>query len=191
MSKNLAVALAIVGTIAVIVLLLATGGGGAGAGDERGDVSVGDGAAAPRDLGLADIVTATVTRQGDELVFETTLGAALPKRIPKGALELRWDLSEGGDETWIVSANLNLGPTAAVTSQRTNYGASTIDNSLPGSVERDGETLRVTLRPGEIDGFPTDFTWRLKTTLDADRGDVASAVATDSAPDSGEGKIED
>ncbi len=191
MSKNFWVALAIVGLIAAVVLVLATGGDpGVGSGDGRGDVTITDGERAPENAELADIVGAVVRSQGADLVFEATMGESIPNRIRDGSLEFRWDISEAGTDTWIVSANVNLGPTAAVTSQRTDYGASTIDDSLPGSVEVDGATLLVTLQPEDIDGFPSDFTWRLKTTLDADRADPASAVATDSAPESGEGTIE-
>ncbi|HWC13573.1 MAG TPA: hypothetical protein VG929_03150 [Actinomycetota bacterium] len=191
MSKNLWVALGIVALIAIVVLILASGGSpGDGSGDDRGDVTVGDGDAAPDNPDLADIVDATVRREGNDVVFEATMGAPIPKRIRNGSLEFRWDVSEGGDDTWIVSANMNLGPTAAITSQRTAYGASTIDDSLPGSITVDGETVRVTLRTADIEGFPTDFTWRLQTSLDGDRRDAASAIATDSAPDSGEGQIE-
>lgn len=190
MNKNLLVAIGIVGSIAVIVLILLMGGGGGGTGDGRGDVQVSGGETAPDDPNLADIVDASVRRDGGALVFEATLGTAIPKRIPDGSLTLRWDVAEGETDTWIVSADLNLGPTAAVTSHRSDYGASTIDDTLPGSVEINGDTLRVTVQPGEIDGFPTDFTWRLSTALDADRTDTASATATDTAPDSGAGTVD-
>ena len=191
MSKNFWVATGIVGLIAIVVLILATGGPpGTASGDQSGDVKVNEGAAPPQDTTLADVVGATVRRQGNDLVFEATLGQEIPDKIPNGSLELRWDVSEGGDDTWIVSANLNLGPTAAITSQKTSYGASTIDDSLPGSIEVDGDTLRVTVRAAEVDGFPTQFTWRLTTSLDADRADAASAIATDTAPDSGQGQVE-
>lgn len=190
-NKNLWVAIAIVGAIAVVVLVLTTGGpSGGGPADPSGDVSVSDGDSAPTDTTLADIVAASVTKDGEDLVFEAKLGDEIPRRIPNGSLELRWDISQDGDDTWIVSANLNVGPTAALTSQKTNYGSSTIDDSMPGSIEIDGDTLIVVVKAAEVDDFPTLFNWTLKSTLDADRADPSSGVASDTAPDSGLGKVE-
>lgn len=191
MNKSLGVALGIVGTIAVIILILATGGSPTGTNeDARDDVAIGEGASPPQDTTLADIVGAEVRREDGSIVFVATMGDDIPKKVPNGSVEFRWDVSEDGDDTWIVSANLNLGPTAAVTSQKTSYGSSTIDGSMPGSIEIDGDKLIVTVKADKIDGFPTDFAWILKTTLDADRADPASAVATDTAPDSGPGKVQ-
>ena len=192
MSKNFWVAAGIVGLIGIVVLILATGGGPSGTSvDPAGDVAVGEGPKPPQESTLADIVGATVTKDGQELEFEVTLGQDIPNRIPKGSLEFRWDVSENGTDTWIVSANLNVGPTAAVTSQKTNYGSSTIDDSMPGSIEITGDTLVVIVRAAEIEGFPQLFEWTLKTSLDADRADPRSGLAIDQAPDSGRGRVED
>jgi hypothetical protein len=190
-NKNLWVAIGIVGAIAVVVLVLTTGGPpGGGPSDATGDVTVGEGDSAPTDTTLADIVAASVSKEGEDIVFEAKLGDDIPRRIPDGSLELRWDVSENGDDTWIVSANLNVGPTAALTSQKTNYGSSTIDDSMPGSIEIDGDTLVVVVKAAQVEGFPASFNWTLKSTLDADRADPSSSVATDVAPDSGLGKVE-
>jgi hypothetical protein len=191
MSKNGWIVIAVVGVVAGVIIILATGGGpSTTSGDPGGDVGVGEGPKPPQETSLADIVGAEVRSEGGELVFEVTVGRNVPKNIPNGALEFRWDVSENGTDTWIVSANLNVGPTAAVTSQRTNYGSSTIDGSMPGSIEIDGDTLVVRVRAAEIEGFPQTFQWTLKTTLDADRTDPRSGVATDQAPDSGKGSVE-
>jgi hypothetical protein len=61
---------------------------------------------------------------------------------------------------------------------------------MPGSVAIDGDTLTVTLTPADIKAFPEAFNWVLTTTLDADLADPTSAVATDTAPDSGPGSVE-
>ena len=189
--KNLWVALGIVGAIIVVVLILNTGGPTTdGPEDPGSDVAVDEGDAPPEDAGLADIRRAEVRRDGSDLVFEVRLSQELPKRIPKGSLEFRWDISENGDETWIVSANISSLLTAALTSQHTSYGSSTIDDTMPGTVAVDGDTLTVTFTPTDVKTFPNAFNWILTTTLDADLVDPTSAVATDTAPDSGPGSVE-
>ena len=188
--KSLWVALGIVAAIVVVVLILNTGGPTTGPEDPGSDVAVGAGAAPPEDTTLADIQRAEVRRDGSEIVFEVGMSQELPAKIPKGALEFRWDISEGGDETWIVTANISALVTAAVTSQNTSYGSSTIDDTMPGTVAVDGETLTVSLTPADIKAFPEQFNWVLTTTLDADLADPTSAVATDTAPDSGPGSVE-
>jgi hypothetical protein len=188
--KSIWVALGIVGSILVVVVILNTGGTTGGPDDPGSDVAVGAGEAPPEDAAPADIRRAEVRREGAEIVFEVTMSQEIPAKVPKGALEFRWDISENGDQTWIVTANLSSRLTAAVTSQNTSYGSSTIDDTMPGSVAADGDVLTVTLRASDIEAFPQAFNWTLKTTLDADLADPSSAVATDTAPDSGPGTLE-
>ena len=192
MNKSFLVALGIIGAIVVVVAILVSGGGPPAQGEEpAGDVAIHGGPRPPEDTSLADIVGAEVRRDESTIVFEVTMVEAIPNEVPDGSLEFRWDLSEGGRDTWIVQANVNIDrPTAAVTSQKTSYGSSTIDGTMPGTVEVDGETLTVTIRADEIEGFPTAFQWLLETTLDADRANPRSGVATDTAPDSGPGEVE-
>ena len=188
--KSLWVALGILGAIVVLVLVLNSGGPSGGPDDPSDDVDVGAGEGAPEDATLADIARAEVRRDGDRIVFEATMTKDVPEKISGGSLEFRWDISESGDETWIVTANVSSQLSAAVISQNTGYGSSTIDDTMPGSVAVEGDTLTVTLRAGRIDAFPRAFDWMLQTTLDADFADPASAVATDSAPDAGPGTLE-
>lgn len=191
MSRTLLVGLAIVGTIAIVVLVLAGGGDPqAGPRDATSDVLVGEGSGAPTDPSFADIAEATVEKIGGDIVFEVAMMQEVPPRGSNQVLSFRWELTESGRETWLVSADLGGRPTAAVTSQISNFGASTIDDTLPGSIAVDGESVTVTIEAAAIERFPTSFEWNLTSTLDADRADPASAVATDSAPDSGPGKVE-
>ena len=192
MNKTVLVALGILAGIAAIVAVLTLGGGdGAGkaSGDATGDVVVGEGPEPPADPSLADISAADVHRDGDRLVFEATMASDLPRSFPDGSLEFRWDISEGDRDTWIVLAAINVETHAAVTSQRTQYGSSTIDDTLPGRVEVDGDVVRVTLNVDKIDDFPETFGWRLMTTLDGLRADTGSAKATDMVPDSGSREV--
>ena len=191
MNRSLLVALGVGGAVILAVIILATGGAGPpGSEDATGDVVVSEGERAPEDVGLADVVEATVTRDGGSLVFVARMAADIPRRVRDGSLEFRWDLSESGSDTWLVSATVNISLSAAITSQRTTYGSSTIDDTMPGSVEVDGNTLTVRVDPARIEGFPTAFDWRLRTTLDVERADPASATASDTAPDAGAGRVD-
>lgn len=187
--RALAVVFAVVAAIlAGIILLLATGGGGGGDSsriESPGDVEVGDGPAAPEDTGLADILFSDVTAEGGEFVFEARLGGEVPERLEGAALDLRWDIFEAGEETWIVSANFDVGPNASVLSADTSFGVSTFDGGLVGSVERDTDRLIVRFDPSTIEDFPRTFEWRLTTLLDAAPGDPTSALARDRVPNEG------
>jgi hypothetical protein len=87
--------------------------------------------------------------------------------------------------TWLVSANVDLGPNVSVVATQAGYQASTVDETLPGEISLDGRTLTVRLTQTEIKGLPTDFDWLLKTSLDGDRTKPTSGLAQDTAPDSG------
>lgn len=190
MSRTTLVVLAIVGTIAVIVVVLASGGDPqVGPADATGDVVVGEGPGAPTDPSLADIAEASVEKVGDEIVFQVEMTKDIPPKGSKDVLSLRWELTEDGRGTWLVTGDLGGKPTAAVTSQTTNFGASTIDDTIPGAIEVEGRSVTLTIEADAIERFPTAFGWTLTSTLDADRADPASAVATDRAPDSGPGKV--
>jgi hypothetical protein len=191
MNKTSWVGLSIVAVIVVIVVILAGGGSPTSdQSDAADDVTITDGTGEPGEATLADITEASVRKDGDQIVFEVTVASDIPRRVRDGNLDFRWDVSEAGEDTWIVAANLNTGPTASVTSLRTDFGASTIDGTLPGSIELSGATLTITLDATKVDGFPTTFEWRLMSTLDGDPADPTSATATDSAPDSGVGRLD-
>ena len=191
MNRSLATAIGIVALIVIVVVILATGGiDQSGSGEARDDVQIDAGPDAPSDASPADISNATVRAEGNDLVFVAEMATEIPDRIQDGSLEFRWDIIEGGDETWIVSAAVNGQPIAALTSPDSGYGSSTIDGTMPGTIEVDGTTLTVRFDQSEVDGFPGDFQWRLQTTLDAKRTDPQSGVARDRAPDSGNGKVD-
>lgn len=179
--------------IAVVVVVLATGGQTPSTGtDAAGDVSVeGDGAPVD-DPNAADIASADVRRgKGGDVFFVAEMAGVIPQRIPNGSLELRWDLLQDGNEVWFVSATVTNRVVAAVTSQVSSYGASTIDDTLPGSVQVVGTMLTIRLQAGNIEDFPSGFEWRLRTTLDRDRADPSSSLARDQAPDGGPGRLEE
>jgi hypothetical protein len=190
-NKTAWVAVWIVGIIAVIVLLLVTGGDPlAATADQVGDAIVGEGDKPPADPGLADIKTTSVRREGNgDLVFEATMAQQIPSEGEE-VLSFRWDVSENGTDTWMVTANFDNGPVAAVSALQSDYGASTIDSTLPGSIALTGDTVTITLEATDIEGFPSTFAWTVTSTLDADRAGPASATATDTAPDSGLGELE-
>jgi hypothetical protein len=178
--------------IGAVVVLLVTGGAEAPAdfADPTGDVTVGDGPKPPTETALADIVKAEVLHDGNDIVFRAEMNADIPQRVKGESMSWRWDVLVSGTSAWIVSANLDIGPNASVTSTQSNYGSSTFDDTLPGDLDFDGRTITITLRPAEIDDFPTDFDWKLGTSLDGDQGSPSSALATDTAPDQGQGRLQ-
>lgn len=191
-NKQLAiVALGVAAVLAVIIVLLVTGGPPSEdlAQDQAGDVTVSEGPAPPKEHSLADVRLARVYPEDGWVVFEAEMPVDIPKSLKNETLSWRWEILEGGTETWLVSASISVGsPIARVLSTQTGYGASTNDDTLPGEIERSGKTLFVRLQAGEIKDFPKGFTWRLETSLDGDRRDAKSAVAADTAPESGLGQ---
>jgi hypothetical protein len=182
-----AVAGTAVALVAIIVILLVTAGAQSESAfdDPEGDVSLAEGSATGEDLSLADILHAEVRpAEGGAVFFEARLAAAIPERLSDPDIDLRWEVTEDGEVTWLVFANLDFGPTAYALSQKTNYGSSTIDETLPGSIEIRGDILAVRLRTSEMPDFPESFGWHLETTLTGD------AIGTDRAPDEGAGKLE-
>jgi hypothetical protein len=182
------VALALV----VAVVLLTTGGGGDEPDrfvDSVGDVAVGDGTNPPANTALADIHTTEVGREGNEIVFEAELGEALPDRLPEGDLRVRWNLSEGGG--WSVIFTLDSGGgVAQIVGHGSLYGASTIDETLPGDFQIADNHVTVRLRPGDIPDWPATLTWETTTEL-VTASQPGAAAATDRAPNEGYGKLED
>ncbi|HEX2295832.1 MAG TPA: hypothetical protein VHN37_11030 [Actinomycetota bacterium] len=156
--------------------------------DPGGDAMVGEGPSPPSDTALADIKTAEVREEDGEVVFEAKLGAPVPDEVPQGAFGLRWEVHEEGDSTFLITADLDVGPTASILSERTDFGASTLEDSFPGSLEVAGDTITIRVDPAEVPRFPDEFAWLLKTSLDGDQGDPQSARAEDQAPDSGLGQ---
>lgn len=191
-NRQLAVVATVVAAVlAVIIVLLVTGGPPVEelAKDPSGDVTLSDGPAAPPDRSLADVRSAQVYLKASQIVFEAEMAAPIPRSLKNETMSWRWEILEGGSETWIVSANISVKePIASILGTQSGYGASTNDETLPGGIDSTGNRLFVRLNPTEIDGFPSEFTWRLTTSLDGDRGDAGSAVASDSAPESGLGQ---
>lgn len=190
--KQLAVVASVVAVVLIaIIVLLVTGEAppGVESEDASNDVQVGDGDAAPSDTSLVDIQAARVHLVASQIVFEAAMGAPIPRSLKGETMAWRWEVSEGGTLTWLVTANVSVGkPIAALTAQRTNYGISTFEENFPGGVDYDGNTIFIRLNQPDIPNFPAEFTWKLKTTLDGDRADASSATATDEAPDGGVGE---
>lgn len=133
----------------------------------------------------ADLVSAEVRGDTSEIEFTTTLAVDVPNDLPNSSLEIRFDLSEEGRDTWIVSATVNVDLTAAVVHQVGSYGSGTIDGSLPGEVIASGRTVTISLDPSEIDGFPSSFGWKSSTKLIAFRDIPGSSRVEDHFPDEG------
>lgn len=191
-TKQLAIVSAIVlCVLAVIIVLLVTGGVSP---EERsrdavGDVETGEGGDPAPDTSIADIQSARVTLQDSQIVFQAEMGGRVPRKLEDQTMEWRWEILEQGTTTWVVSATVSVDqPVASLLQHETGFSASTIDDTLRGGVDSTGNTIFVRINGAEIKGFPTEFTWRLKTTLDGNRADPASALITDEAPGSGLGE---
>ena len=113
------------------------------------------------------------------------MASDVPQELPQQALGWRWEIYEKGQMTWLVSANVDLGPNASVLSTQTDFQGSTVDDTLPGQIRVEGSTLTIRIRSAEIEGFPSDFEWLVKSSLDGDRAAAKSALAEDKAPDGG------
>jgi hypothetical protein len=173
--------------VAAGVAFLLSGGGGSGASekDPKGDVVVTKGPKRPQGITLADLTKGAVRFETGVAVFEATVDALIPEELEGEAITFRWEINESGQPTWIVSASVDVSRTASVIATQVDYRSSTIDESLPGELVVEGETVRVTLRTEELEGFPSSFDWTLHTELDGDRVTAPSSVAKDSIPDEG------
>ncbi len=176
--------------IGAVVLLLSTGGSDpVGAFEDAGGPTIAPGDNAPTDGAIADVVSTEVTGEGQEIVFEATLGTEIPERLEQ-SLDLRWDISVDGEEVWIVAVDFDFGAVATVSSNvdDNSYLATTSTETFPGGVEVSGDTVTVRLLPDEVPDFPDEFTWVLTSHLDADPGDAASGTMGDRVPDNGSGE---
>jgi hypothetical protein len=190
---------ALLALVAGIVILLASGGpidsddngSVAEAGEPTGDVVVGEGQEPPSDTAVADILEAEVRRRPSSLLFRARMADRIPPRVKGGGMSWRWDIYEAGVGTWILSANLDIGPVTSLTSTQSNYGSSTFDDSFPGTMTVEGHQLKIVLRPKGLEDWPDDFEWSLGTQLDGAQGNPRSALATDTFPDEGRGTVEE
>ena len=184
---------AVVLVVAISIVLLVTGGGPTDprADDPTGDVVVGEGKNPPKDVSVVDIDLAEVSHKGSDIIFEAAMATEIPKKLPAQAMTWRWEVHESGQMTWIVSANVDLGPNVSIVATERNYASSTVDETLPGEITLEGTKLVVRLSAAEIEGFPQTFDWLLKTSLDGSRIDAKSAVAEDLAPDGGTIQLEE
>lgn len=176
---------AVVLLAAAVIALLSTGGPNATGSDSNGDVRVGKGRKPPKEVRVADIVNASVIKEGDEIVFQAELDGDVPDELDEGLLSYRWNVEEDGRDTWLVTADVTIETHASLVAQQFDYSATTIDQSLPGAVEIDGDVVAVTIDVSELKDFPASFDWSLETVLDGDRANTASAEATDRVPDEG------
>ncbi|MGH2807876.1 MAG: hypothetical protein ACRDKT_11450 [Actinomycetota bacterium] len=191
--RPLVIALAIVGgLIVVVVVLLASGGAGSDGGDDpRNDVLVEEGPRPPRDTALADIRSATVTADGDQIVFSVVAGTDIPDEVPDGSIEWRWEVIEGANATWTLIATVDSESNASIVATTQDFSASTVDDSFPGEIDIDGSEVRVALDRSRLEGFPGSFEWTMRTTLDAVRTNTRSARASDRTPDEGSFRFAD
>lgn len=158
--------------------------------DPRGDLRVVEaldpGATAPSvSPELADIVRASVLRQGSGLRFEATVVQPIPSELEGASLEFRFDIAEEDRPAWTVAAAVADGLTGSLVSQTGAYGSSTIDGTMPGSVSVAGDTLTIALEAGRLDGFPDAFDWALATSLVGTGGSAGSVRFEDRYPDEG------
>lgn len=180
----------VLGIIVVLVagvawLLSGAGSSGGSSEDRTGDVTITKGAKPPRDPKLADLTGGSVVPGDDGMTFDATVDATIPDSLDNGAMTFRWELTERGQVTWIVSASVDVERTASIVATQFDYRSSTIDRSLPGELQVEGDTVTLTLRTEEIEDFPTSFDWVLKAELDGDRTRSPSAVAEDVLPNDG------
>jgi hypothetical protein len=193
--NRLLIAAVSVGVVIAATVILLVSGGSDGedvvGGDPSQDVVVAEGGNPPSEVAMADIISADVRKEGATLIFEARMAGSVPQKLPDGSLELRWEILEGGSLTWLVTAEIADDPRASVLAQAGGFGASTIDSTLPGSITIGPDGIRVELRTDELTDWPEGFDWTLRSSLDGDRGDGASALATDSAPDNGTTRSED
>jgi hypothetical protein len=188
---------AVIAGAAILLVVAGRDGSQTSPRDETGDVSVEGGRQnpeetdleTPEEISLADIEFAEVRADGSDIVFEARSTAEIPKTLDGRSMSWRWEVLDGEEPAWILSANLDIGPNATIFNPSTDFGAGTADGSFPGRIERDGRSLIIRMDPSRLEGFPDEFEWKLKTTLDAGQGDAGSALATDSAPEEGVGRF--
>ena len=170
---------------AIVWLLSGSGGSGGSTSDPRGDVVVTKGPKRPADIKLADLTRGSVVLEGGAAEFEATVDQNVPDALDGEAIAFRWEITENGQVTWIVSASVDVERTASVLATQVDYRSSTIDQSLPGDLVVEDGTVTVTLETDGLEGFPSAFDWTLQTELDGDRTRSPSAVAKDSVPNEG------
>ena len=177
------------GVIAVIVAgtiwLLASGGAEPSTEDPTGDVRVSKGGKAPDATEVADLLEGGARIENGRAIFEARVADDVPRSLRAGAMSWKWEVIEEGVVTWIVSANVDIERTASLVATQFDHSSSTIAGTLPGRLDAEGDTIRVTLELEELEDFPDAFSWTLGTTLDGDRTQASSAVAEDRVPDEG------
>ncbi|HVF52410.1 MAG TPA: hypothetical protein VNC78_02260 [Actinomycetota bacterium] len=187
---------AVFGAVAVaviaIVILLVTGGedGVKLPPEDAGDVTMIEGPKAPTDTALADIEFAEVRRDGNTITFEARLGTDIPKKLKGSTFDLRWDITGTTDVgQFILSGNLDVGPNVSLVGVENNLGTSTLDDTLQGTSQIEGNVWIITLQADDVDDFPDDFQWKLTTSIDGNPGDPTSGRAEDTAPDNGTAEV--
>lgn len=171
--------------LAAVWLLSGAGDSGGSTSDPKGDVVVTKGPKRPADIKLADLTEGSIVLEDGSAVFEATVDQNVPDALDGEAIAFRWEITENGQVTWIVSASVDVERTASVVATQVDYRSSTIDQSLPGDLVVEGGTVTVTLETDGLEGFPSAFDWTLQTELDGDRVRSPSAVAKDSVPNEG------
>ena len=175
--------------VGAMVLVLTWGGLDAPS-EQRGDLNYLEGQAHTKmqqgDLmaSIADVIEADVRREGDLLTFRARTTAPLPQPLKISALQFRWDISSQDHGSWTVTAMVEKTTEATVFSS-TGFGVGTVDETLPGSVVVNDDTIEVIVDATEIPDFPRAFEWSLSTTLRAFRQEPDSPRVEDRYPDQG------
>jgi hypothetical protein len=134
---------------------------------------------------IADLKNASLARDGSEVVFNATVFAPIPARLEGAALEFRWDLTGPDGRTWIVTGLIDKHTDASVQDASGGFGAGTVDGTLRGRLTTNGQTVELRFDASSIDGFPSEFDWKLSSTLVAFRNHSDSPRVEDSYPNEG------
>lgn len=176
-----------------MVVILATGGDDAPP-EMAGDLTYLEGKALQEAKGnlvasIADVTRAEVRRDLEAVVFSARTAATVPQPLKISALQFRWDIEPDAGPTWTITATVEKTTEATVYSSA-GFGVGTIDQTLPGTVTVDEDTIEVRVDVKEIPHFPNEFDWSLTTTLRAFREAPDSPRVEDRYPDDGTERFE-
>ncbi len=139
----------------------------------------------PDHAAVADLVDASITQEGDTLVFAATLAQDVPSDMQGEQLQLKWRVFDlESRPLWEVTGVYVAAAEAILNEVVGDQDFATTDGSFPGDVSLDGDSFTITLDTSELAGFPESFTWALGARVD-DPDDPDEHVATDRFPEEG------
>jgi hypothetical protein len=136
-------------------------------------------------VSLGEVLEAEVTADGTEVIFSARMASPIPRQLDSSSVDWHWEVTGPSGDHWLVSASLNVALSAAVLAEDGSYSSTTIDESMPGSVDTDGAEMIVRLELPGLERFPKSFTWRLTTAAIGDRAEPEASRVEDSIPDEG------